>query len=88
MKREKSTELWIFAKHLDRLERSNFCDFEKLHKCAHQKVKIESNEQTKVGANQIKFEGKSEMLNKDKSFQEVDYSENRQRALLGFVKAI
>ena len=39
----------IFAEHLDGLERSDFCDFDKLRKRACQKAKIESNEQSKEG---------------------------------------
>ena len=48
MKREKSTgQERILAEHLDGLERSGFCDFDKPHKRAYQKEKIESNEQSK-----------------------------------------
>ena len=39
----------ILAKHLDGLERSDFCDFEKPHKRVYQKGKIEFNEQSKEG---------------------------------------
>ena len=39
----------IFAEHLDGLERSDFCDFDKLRKRTCQKAKIESNEQSKEG---------------------------------------
>ena len=47
MKREKSTgQERILAKHLDGLERNDFCDFEKPHKRVYQKGKIESNEQS------------------------------------------
>ena len=35
--------------HLDELESDDFCDFEKPQKCAYQKGKIESNEQSKEG---------------------------------------
>ena len=45
MKREKSTG----AEHLDGLERNDFCDFSKPRKCAYQKGKFESNEQSKEG---------------------------------------
>ena len=36
-------------KHLDELERNDFCDFDKPHKRVYQKGKIESNEQSKEG---------------------------------------
>ena len=39
----------ILAEHLDELERSDFCNFEKLRKRACQKGKIESNKQSKEG---------------------------------------
>ena len=39
----------ILAEHLDGLERNDFCDFERPHKRAYQKGKIESNEQSKDG---------------------------------------
>ena len=37
----------ILAEHLDGFERNGFCDFDKPHKRAYQKGKIESNEQSK-----------------------------------------
>ena len=50
MKRETSTgRQRILAQHLGRLERSDFCNFEKPRKRAYQKRKIESNEQSKEG---------------------------------------
>ena len=50
MKREKSTGPRTDpCKHLDGLERSGFYDFDKPHKRAYQKGKIESNEQSKEG---------------------------------------
>ena len=39
----------ILAKHLDGIEKSNSCDFDKPRKRAHQKGKVESNEQSKEG---------------------------------------
>ena len=39
----------ILEEHLDGLERSDFCDFERPHKRAYQKGKIESIEQSKEG---------------------------------------
>ena len=48
-KREVQGEEQILAEHLDGLERSGFCDFDKPHKCAYQKGEIESNEQSKEG---------------------------------------
>ena len=39
----------ILVEHLDGLERSDFCDFDKPRKRAYQKGKIESNEQNKEG---------------------------------------
>ena len=48
MKREKvQDQERILAEHLDGLERSDFCNFEKPHKHVYQKGKIESNEQSK-----------------------------------------
>ena len=50
MKREKSIgPRRDLAEHLDELKRNDFCDFEKSHKCAYQKGKIKSNEQSKEG---------------------------------------
>ena len=42
----RANNVWILAEHF---ERSEFCDFEKPLKQAHQKGKIESNEQSKEG---------------------------------------
>ena len=39
----------ILAEHLGRLERNNFCDFDKPRKRDYQKGKIESNKQSKEG---------------------------------------
>ena len=39
----------ILAEPLDRLEKNNFCDFDKPQKCTYQKGKIVSNEQSKEG---------------------------------------
>ena len=50
MKREKEQDQErILAGHLDGLERSEFCDFDKPRKRAYQKGKIEFNEQSKEG---------------------------------------
>ena len=50
MKREKSTgPRRILAEHLDRVERNDFCNFDKPRKRACQRGKIESNEQSKEG---------------------------------------
>ena len=50
MNREKSTgQERILAEHLDGLERNDFCDFDRPHKRACQKGKIESNEQSMEG---------------------------------------
>ena len=43
MERKVQGQERILAEHLDGLERSNFCDFDKPHKHACQKAKIESN---------------------------------------------
>ena len=48
MKREKSTGPRTDP-HLNGLKRNDFCDFDKPCKCAYQKGKIESNEQSKEG---------------------------------------
>ena len=48
IKREKSTgHERILEEHLDGLERSDFCDFDKPRKRAYQKGKIRSNEQSR-----------------------------------------
>ena len=39
----------ILMEHLNKLERNGFCVFDKLRKCAYQKEKIESKEQSKKG---------------------------------------
>ena len=44
--------------HLDELKRNDYCDFEKPHKCAYQKGKIESNEQSKEGGQPKRVYGK------------------------------
>ena len=49
MKRKVQGQERILAKHFDGLERSGFCDFDKPHKRAYQKGKIESSEQSKEG---------------------------------------
>ena len=49
MKRKVQAQEQILAKHLDGLQRNDFCDFDKQHKCTYQKGKIESNEQNKEG---------------------------------------
>ena len=48
-KRKAQGQERILAKHLDELERSDFCDFDKPHKHAYQKRKTEFNEQCKEG---------------------------------------
>ena len=48
MRKEQGQER-ILAEHLDELERSDFCDFDKPRKLAYQKGKIESNELSKKG---------------------------------------
>ena len=45
---------WTLAEHLDGLEKNDFCDFEKSHKRAYQKRKVESNEQSKKGGQRSK----------------------------------
>ena len=48
--REKSTgQKWVITEHIDGLEMSDFCEFEKPRKRAYQKEKIESNKQSKEG---------------------------------------
>ena len=49
MERKVQGQERILAEHLDRIEKNDFCDFEKPHKRAYQKEKIESNEQNKKG---------------------------------------
>ena len=48
-KRKAQVQEWILVKHLDGVEKSDFCNFEKSRKCAFQKEKIDSNEQSKEG---------------------------------------
>ena len=60
----------ILAEHIDGLERSDFCDFDKPHQRAYHKEKIESNEQSKEGASQNEFMEKSGMPDKVESFRE------------------
>ena len=50
-KREKSTGPRTDpCEHLDKLKKNDFCDFEKPHKHAYQKGKIELNQQSKKGS--------------------------------------
>ena len=60
MKREKKVQGQerMLAEHLDGLERSGFCDFDKSNKRAYQKGKIKSNEQSKEGGQPKKACGK------------------------------
>ena len=62
MKREKSKgHERILAEHLDELENSNFCNFDKPRKRAYQKEMIESNEQSKKGGQPKSVCGKHSM---------------------------
>ena len=47
MEKKEQDQERILAEHLDGLERNDFCDFDKPHKRAYQKEKIESNDQSK-----------------------------------------
>ena len=66
----------ILTEHLDRLERNNFCDFDKPRKRAYQKEKIESNEQRRE-ASRNKFMVQGRMPDRVKSFQETNSRQNR-----------
>ena len=58
MKRKKSMgQERILAEHLGGLERSDFCDFDKPHKRAYQKGKIESYEIERDARQSLKFSG-------------------------------
>ena len=77
----------ILAKHLDKLKRNNFCDFEKPPKHAYQKGYIEFNEQSRE-ASRIKFVEKNKVSDRVESFVEVNSSESRRIARFGFDKPI
>ena len=49
MKRNVQGQEWVLVEHLDGRERNDFCDFDKPHKRAYHKEKIEYNEQSKEG---------------------------------------
>ena len=70
MKRERKVQGQerILAEHLDRLERNGFCDFERPHKRAYQKGKIESNEQSKEGGQPKSVCGKEQDARQSQSF--------------------
>ena len=79
---------WIYVKHLDGLERSDFCNFDKLRKHAYYKGKIEFNEQSKERGSRNKFVEKCGIPDRVKSFREVDSSENHPKARPGFAKPV
>ena len=66
--------------HLDGLERSDFCDFDKPRKRASQKEKMESSRN--------EFVEKSGVPDRVESFREINSRENRPKARPGFVKPI
>ena len=76
----------ILAEHLDGFERNGFCDFDKPHKRAYQKGKIESNEQSKEEGQPktvcIKMGGMPDGV---KIFGEINSRQNRPRARPGLV---
>ena len=74
-------------KHLDGLKRNDFCEFDKPHKRAYQKGKIESNKQSKEGGQPKSVYEKSGMPDRCKSFREID-RQDRPRARPGSVKPI
>ena len=78
----------ILTEHLDGLERNGFYDFEKSHKRAYQKGKIESNEQSRREASRNGFVEKGGMPDRVKSIGEIDSRQNHMRARPGFVKPI
>ena len=69
-----------------RIERNDFCDFEKPRKRAYQKGKIESNKQSRKEASRNEFVQKGGMPHEVKSFQEINSSKDRPRSRPGFVK--
>ena len=77
----------ILAEHLDRLERNNFCDFDKPRKRAYQKGKIELNKQRRE-ASRNEFVKKGGMPDRVENFREIYCSKGRPRARPGLVKLI
>ena len=78
----------IFAEHLDGLERSGFCDFDKPHKRAYQNRKIGPTSKARREASRNQFVEKSGMPDSVKSFREIDSRQDCPRARPGFVKPI
>ena len=79
----------ILAEHVDGLERSDFCDFDKPRKRANQKGKIRvqtSKARSEVSRN--KFVEKGGEPDRVKSFPEIDSREDHPRARPGFVQPI
>ena len=78
----------ILAKHLDRLQRSDFCDFDKTRKHAYPKERLSPVSEVRKDASPNKFMVKGEMPDRVKSFREINSGEDRPRARSGFVKPI
>ena len=60
----------ILAEHRDGLERNDFCDFDKLRKCAYQKGRLSPTSKAKREASRNEFMEKSGML-ESKAFKKL-----------------
>ena len=75
--------------HLDGLERSGFCEFEKPHKQAPiRKERLSPTSKARREAIRNKFMEKGRMPDRVKSFREIDSRQDCPRARPGFVKPI
>ena len=91
IKREKSAgPRKILVEHHDGLERSDFCDFDKPRKPRKpiRKDRLSPTSKARREAIQNEFVEKCGVPDRVESFEEIDSSENRPRALPGFVKPI
>ena len=89
MNREKSTRLRTdLEKHLDGIERSDFCDLIN-HACAPiRKERLSPTSKARKEASRNEFMEKGGMPDRVKSFREINSREDRPRARPGFVKPI
>ena len=89
MKREKvQGQEHILAEHLDGLKKNSFYDFDKPCKCANQKGKIESNEQSKEEGQSSRFVQKGWRPDRVESLRKVNVGKNHTKIWPGFVKTI
>ena len=75
-------------KHLNGLERNDFCDLDKPCKRACQKGKTESNGKARREASQNEFMEKGGVPDRVKSFREINSGQDHPRSRPGFVKPI